>query len=116
MQKENNSILDLSDLSENQLLEIFSYDNVFIEANQNNASVSSDNVAKELATVTPESEVPAAFEPAVTEVRRQPLSAMTNTIMYSASEFQLASLINSHFVINPNITYSTADFHFHGQP
>ena len=98
------------------LLEIFSDDNMFVEENPNNTSVSTHNVANELAAVTSESEVSVAFEPGITEVGRQLLSVMKNTYMYSASEIQPSSLKNAHLVINPTISNLALHFHFHGQP
>ena len=112
--KENNSSLDLTDLSEQQILDIFSDENVFLEVNPTSKCETSSSAAPAAASASSISPVfnntpsstPLMLQP-------QPLSVSTNTNMFSAGGMIPASAKNTHFLINPNISNSTVHFHFH---
>lgn len=112
-QKENTPSLDLSGISEDQLLDIFSDDNIFVELNENNPSTSSKPSSGETASV---GTLVSSESVVAVPVTQQPLSVMSNTNMYSANGIPPSSLKNTHYLINPNINNSTVHFHFHGQP
>ena len=113
--KENNSALDLTDLPEQQLLDIFSDDNMFLEVNPTPECETSSAAAPAAASasnvISPVSNTPATTP--LMHFQPQPLTVSNNTNMFSAGGMIPASAKNTHFLINPNISNSTVHFHFH---
>ena len=104
--KENDSALDLS---EQQIMEIFSDENVFLEVNP--TSEPSNRAAPPAASSGEQNMCVNNNTASLVQFSAQPLAVSNNTNMYSAGGMIPPSAKN--FLINPNISNSTVHFHFH---